>query len=308
MIRRHLLISREGKFYLKPVKSLDPEEISVISNPLRLKILHELAKKPTYPIQLAEKFGVHEQKIYYHIRKLLAKNLIELVRKEERRGGVAKYYKISSPVFSVEFEGEEREITKLVDHSFNEFLNPFISNGVLNAIIVVGSPDPHGEYKSRGSDGFCAIDLGILLGNLAKIRAFPIYKLDTELTEREAKENLILIGGPKTNTITAELNDKLPIRFELGGWDIYSTLSGKRYSERGHGLVVKMDNPFNQNSKVLVLAGRRFPGTRASVLALVNHLDEISKGNKYARNVNARVVWGYDRRGNGIIDSVEIIE
>lgn len=307
MVKKYLLTHQKGKFYVKPVESLDPEKVKVISHPLRFKILRELAKKPTYPAQLANKFGVHEQKIYYHIRKLLEQNLINLAKKKEKRGGIAKYYQVSSPAFSVEFGDEKRQITRLTNQKYSKFLEPFISNGTLNSFIVVGSPDPHGEYKSRGADGFCAIDLGILLGNLAKIRSFPVYKLDTELKEREKQENMIMIGGPKTNALTAEINDQLPIKFERG-WNILSNLSGKKYSELGYGIVVKKRNPFNPKKKILVLAGKRFSGTRASILALVNHLEEICKGNKYDKKVNAKVVWGYDKRGDGTIDSVEIVE
>lgn len=308
MTKRYILTNKKNKFYLKKTSLLDERKISVLSNPLRLKILREISKKPKYPAQIAEKLELHEQKIYYHIKKLLEKGIIEINKKKEVRGGIAKYYKPTRSAFTLDLGGKEREITKLTEKSYNDFLEPFISNGNLNSYLIVGSPDPHGKYKSRGTDGFCAIDLGILLGSFTKIHSFPVYKLDTELKEKEKGKNLIIIGGPKTNKIMDEVNDELPIRFERNSWDIVSDLSQKKYSEQGHGIIVKKENPFNSKNKILIIAGKRFTGTKASILALVNNLEELSKGNKYNKKVNAKVVWGYDKKGDGSIDSVEILE
>src|SRR3989344_2403073 len=36
----------------------------------------------------------------------------------------------------------------------SEFLEPFISNGQLDSLIIVGSPDPHGPDKARSRDGY----------------------------------------------------------------------------------------------------------------------------------------------------------
>ena len=58
-------------------------EVSLFSE-VETKILSALAKKASYPKELAKKLNMHEQKMYYHIRKLEKNNLIKVIRKEER--------------------------------------------------------------------------------------------------------------------------------------------------------------------------------------------------------------------------------
>ena len=78
-----------GKSYPALV-SMNTEIIEAVGNPLRLKILRELNEQPMYPIEIAKKFGMIEQKIYYHIKILKAAKLIEEVEERQMRGGKAK--------------------------------------------------------------------------------------------------------------------------------------------------------------------------------------------------------------------------
>lgn len=85
----------------------NPGSLSILSNKLTLRILEELGKEPSCPMDVARRLKEHEQKIYYHIRKLEKLGLIKLDRVEERVGAVAKIYSpVSSVISSKLFKGD----------------------------------------------------------------------------------------------------------------------------------------------------------------------------------------------------------
>ena len=177
--------------------------------------------------------------------------------------------------------------------------------GHLNAKIVLGSPDAHGKYRARGSE-LCVAELAMLLGNYASA-SYPLYFLDTELREKEKKGNLIVVGGPKVNTLLMEVNSHLPIRFDEHSFAIKSILSGKSYEENVAMLQI-VENPFNRARKMLVVAGTTHLTTRVAILALIKEREKISKPNTSDSRVWAKVVQGFDEDGDGIADAVEVLE
>lgn len=284
-----LVEEKGGRLY-----SLQSKEIDFGYSKLAVKILHLLAKKPSYPKEIALQLKEHEQKIYYHVRKLERLGLVKIVRKEERGGSVAKFYSLAKPSFCMRFSELQpsSRITKT-----NPWLEPFVVDGKLNAKIIVGSPDPHGPEKARSRDAYYAIDLGLFLGTFIT-ESKPVVCLDTELANM--KNNLIIIGGPVVNRVTNIINKSLPVRFDDKKY-IFSSLSKKTYRSDDCGIIVKAKNPFDADKKILVIAGRRYSGTRAAILSLIESFDGICKKN-YA------VVEGVDSDYDGIIDGVRMLE
>lgn len=283
--------SRKGKIYSLSTKEMQ----SIRLSPLASRILNAIAKKPSYPKEIAKKMGLHEQKIYYHIRNLEKSGMIKIVKKEERGGALAKIYELTKPSFFIKFE--EFSSAKKINIPENDFLMPFISSGKINAKIVVGSPDPHGPERARSRDASYAIDFGIFLGTFSSAPS-PAMAMDTEIYD--LKQNLIVIGGPVINRISKMANDKMPIKFDQKK-NIYSSLTKKTYRQDDCGLIVKTKNPFSKEHSILYIAGKRYSGTRAAILAFVKNFDEIS-------NKNSHVVEGIDEDGDGIVDSVRILE
>lgn len=298
--------SKEGQQAFKTL-IIKPKHLKVLTNELAIKILNQLSKQPSCVMDIARKLKEHEQKIYYHIRKLEKAGIIKLVRKEERVGAIAKIYSVSHPFISVKlFDGTPLKDVKTRAKEI-EFLKPFVEDGKLNAIIVVGSPDPHGRYGAQASDGSAAIDLGLFFGSFIT-KAKPNYKLDTEIRRKDLKKNLILVGGPKANIIIDKINHKLPIYFDVKHeFAIVSTFTKTIYTDDNVGIVIKMKSPFTKNKKILILSGKRFKGTRAAILALIKYIRKIEDGNKFNGGV-ARVVRGIDRDSDGKIDDVEFLE
>lgn len=286
---------------------VEPKKLNVFNSKLVLKILRELAKKPCCAMDIARKLKEHEQKIYYHLRRLESVGIIDLIRREERAGALAKIYSISHPYISVKiFDGEYLTEVRTKAKEL-EFLRPFINNGKLDAIIIVGSPDPHGKYGAQASDGSVAIDLGLFLGTFLK-ESYLNYRLDTEIRRADLKNNLILIGGPKANMLIDKINLKLPIYFDTRHeFNIVSTITKRVYTSDDVGILVKMENPFAKGKKILVLSGKRFKGTRAAIVALIKYIRRLGSGNKFNDGI-ARVVRGIDKDSDGRIDDVKFLE
>ena len=73
-----------------------------------------------------------------------------------------------------------------------------------------------------------------------------------------------------------------------------------------HVLIAKINNPYNKDKKILVLAGVRSIGTKAAVIALTNFGNKIF--DKYMNDDElALVVQGFDMNSDGKIDHVDIV-
>jgi DNA-binding PadR family transcriptional regulator len=310
-----LVEQKGGKTFVSDTAIIEPSKLKAALSPLAWKILKIISEKPSYPKEISNKLKVHEQKIYYHIRNLEKAGLIENIIEERKKGALARIYAITNNAFTVLLKplAESQKVFHM-RKEHKSFLEPFVSEGKFNALIVLGSPEPHGMSRSRAKDGLFATDLGLFFGAFLNYIPEVSTKMDTEVREEDLKNNLILIGGPGVNVITSKVNSKLPIRFEkikehenfYSG--IHSEISGKAYSEEGCGLIVKAKNPFDKNKDILVIAGRRISGTRAAILAFLKNFDEICKGNSNDPNVFAKVVEGIDKNSDGVVDSVEFLE
>ena len=301
-----IIDKQKNEVYSLPAKEISAEHAKSVSSGLAHNILNLLAKEAMYPIDIAKALKVHEQKIYYHIRNLEKAGIIKVVKKETKQGATANFFALTEPAFVIKFKNFETTSKIAQIRNESEFLEPFIKNGQLDALIIVGSPDPHGQDKARSRDGYYGIDLALFIGTF--LNYVPVFnvKLDTEVRETDLENNLILIGGPITNKITEKVNQKLPIRFENG--NIKSTISNEVYPQDECGLIVKTKSPFNKDKYVLVVAGKRFSGTRAAIIAFLKNFKKVTNGNIHNPSIKANVIEGIDLDSDGIIDDIEFRE
>jgi DNA-binding transcriptional ArsR family regulator len=305
-----MFVVSEQKQGLKslPAKDIGIDGTKAISSPLAAKILKCITDKAKYPAQIAKELKVHEQKVYYHIRNLEKAGIITVEKEENKQGAVARYYKIAEPAFVYRLkEFEQTHKISNMEGPAKSFLEPFIIDGRLNATIIVGSPDPHGPDKARSRDGYYGMDLALFLGTFLNYVPASNVKLDTETREEDLQNNLILIGGPVVNKVTERFNKDLPVNFNEER-NIVSTISKQVYPSDDTGIIVKVKNKFNPEKSILVVAGKRYSGTRASIIAFLKYFNEILTGNVYKRNVIAKVVEGIDLDSDGIIDDIEFRE
>ncbi|MCD6496221.1 MAG: ArsR family transcriptional regulator [Candidatus Aenigmarchaeota archaeon] len=308
-MQHYFILRTDSKSEIAPlVLFREPSKLKVLTSKLGWKIFAMLSE-PRCPIDIAKELGVHEQKVYYYVKKLRESGLIEELKTEQRHGTLARFYQSSGEAFGILSDSVKFRKLNIKSPQKSMLLRPFIENGVMNATVIVGSPDPHGPYKARASDASCAIDLAFFLGAYTTGENPPNYKLDTEVREDTLKGNMVLIGGPTANMITMKHNKQFPIYIDMEHEkNIISTLSKKTYTTDETGIVSIIENPENPGKMILLLAGKRFAGTRAAVLAVVTKFEEFLKGNKFGQSVKSRVVKGYDMDGDGIIDTAEFLE
>jgi DNA-binding transcriptional ArsR family regulator len=319
---KKLLLHEEDK--IQKVKEIaiasDPQKLKMILNRLSWKIMIMLSEKEMYPLEIARKLGIHEQKVYYHIRKLAKAGAITIAKEEEKKGAIAKYYKPVSSAFGIELPKEYKPIRKLslvgMDEQLQKFFKEFTSaDGTFEGKIVVGSPTPHGPFKTSARDGHYAAYLTFFLGQFTKMPDEFAIKLDVDVkAEKEEKNNLILVGGPGTNVLTQEVNEKLPIRFNmqpsqegflLGG--LISKKTAHIYTTDTAGLIAKIVNPWDKTKSIIVIAGNKAVGTKACVLALANYWKKTLK-NYHGEDTFATVIQGFDLDSDGKVDSIEVLE
>jgi len=287
----------------------------ILANPIAWSIMELLSKGPTYPAQIAKELKIYEQSAYYYIRKLVSIGAIEEVGQNFVRGGTARLYQASSPSFGIELDWGETKLatTSAITKNRNvlKFFEGYINGSSFKGSIVVGAPAPHGPYKSSARDGHYAVHLAFFLGSITN--AIPsnfIVKLDVDAKAEKmlTGNNLISIGGPGTNIVTAEFNKYLPIQFdEKNFWSgLVEKSSGTRYSLENNGLIAKIKNPYDPNSNIIIVAGLRSAGTKSAVIALTNYSEEILK--KYNGDDDwGLVVQGFDMNSDGKIDHVDIV-
>jgi DNA-binding transcriptional ArsR family regulator len=321
-MNKKLLLQEENK--TPKVKEIavieDPQKLKMILDRLSWKILVLLSEKEMYPLEIAKKLGVHEQKVYYHIRKLARAGAITVVREEEKKGAIAKYYRVVSPAFGIELPQGYKTIQRLsligLDEQIRKFFKEFIGkDSTFEGKIVVGSPTPHGPFKTSARDGHYASHLTFFLGQFAKMPEEFAIKLDVDVkAEKEEKNNLILVGGPGTNLLTQELNAYLPIRFNMQPSEqgfLFSGLVSRKtsnvYTADAVGLIAKIVNPWDNTKRIIVLAGNKAVGTKACVLALTSFWKKTLKGYD-GEEMFAKVIQGFDLDGDGKVDSIEVLE
>jgi DNA-binding transcriptional ArsR family regulator len=317
-----VVIEKNGsrlKLNARLVDSIEP--LKPLMNGKAWMIFRELVKRESYPAEIAKKLGLGQQEAYYYINKLKAAGLAKVVKKEERQGGLAKFYAASDNCFALVpaldeigrkeafsvITGEEKSIGK----NIQAFFEPFISRGELNAKIVVGAPDLHGEFRARARDAHLAVELAGFLGTLSKKSRVPLVCLDTMArTLKEENSNLIVIGGPITNSLSRQVNPHLSVSFKQKNaqWVIESGNSGKEFTEDNIGIVEKIRHPFFESRSILFIAGKRNAGTRAAILSIIQNTEEIAKSSRFSEKRTAHVVEGLDLDSDGEIDAAELRE
>jgi hypothetical protein len=322
-MNKKLLTKKEDNWFIKDIKLFeDPRKIKVIQNKLRWTILQKIAKEPRFAADIARELEIHEQKIYYHIRKLVSSGLVKVAFEKEVRGATAKCYTTTEQAFGLELSPEEIG-TKLLGTlqtptTVMNFFNEFNQNGKFDGLIVVGSPEAHGPHKTWARDGHYGIYIGMFIGSFLAPPSDLYVKLDVKIrAEKKLGENLLLVGGPAVNLVTQDINQKLakPI-FDnhikgiapdaMFGRGITSKKKGQYYAKNNVGAIFKVPNPYNNKKSVIAFAGQGRRGTKAAILALTNDTEKLLKG--YENGSFRRVVEGFDLNGDGTIDSVEILE
>lgn len=314
---------KKEKLLLDPDQNTEVKRVIAESDPAKFfpaasgvghNILRFLAKGPSYPSLIARELRLYHQVVYYHVKRLEAAGLIERVSTRTVRGGKAQLYALASGGYAVEFEvkSERLGLSTTLGRSerLGRFLKEFITDdGQFDGWIVVGSPEAHGPNRTQGRDGHYAIQLGFALGQFVRLpRTFPV-KLDVDLkAEKLQGSNLLVVGGPRTNLLSAELNQHMPVNFsEEGFFGAIVDAEGRRHVSEFDSVLTKIRNPWAPEKVCVVAAGLSGAATKAAVIGLTNMADHVLAGYSEEEGVFAVALHGLDLDGDGKVDSVEIL-
>lgn len=289
----------------------DPSRFYPAAAGLGHKILRLLAAGPNYSSSIARELKLYHQAVYYHMKRLEGAGLVRRVSQKTVRGGKAQLYALSADGYAVEFDvkGVEYGPPPGLPRSerLGRFLREFLVGGQLEGWIVVGSPEAHGPNRTQGRDGHYAIQLGFALGQFVGVpRTFPV-KLDVDLkTEKLQSSNLLVVGGPRTNVIAAELNSHMPVRFsEEAFFGAIVDTSGRKFLSEFDSVLTKIRNPWDHSKVCVVAAGLSGAATKAAVIGMTNMAEDVLAA--YDGGDFAEVLHGLDMDGDGKVDSVEIL-
>ncbi|MFQ5648063.1 MAG: ArsR/SmtB family transcription factor, partial [Candidatus Aenigmatarchaeota archaeon] len=142
MMQHQLIDSNGGKPISYDSLLVKPAKLSIFGSDLCLKIVQELVKEPCCAMDLARRLEQHEQKIYYHLRRLEDAGIVKQVRAERRYSMTAKIYGVVAPVVSTKLYDGGKPAQKGTGASpaVRKFFEPFIIDGRLNAKIIMGDP------------------------------------------------------------------------------------------------------------------------------------------------------------------------
>lgn len=290
----------------------NPKDFSALNSKLALKIVKSLAESPASAIDISRRLKIHEQKIYYHIRRLEKSGIIYVISNEKRHGMIAKIYSVVSPAIAAKLYDKGTEVKEMInlelDQRLLKFLSPFVSKNNLNATIVVGDTFSHGRFDKSSDEINYMIDTILFFGKFINGFSTSYCKLDVKVKVDELKNDLILIGNNKTNVVIEKINNKLKASFdEYGKESIISKISGETYTDPRIGLIIKTTNPFDERKKILLIGGIGRRGAQAASLALTKYSNILIESIKSFEDT-VKVVKGFDSDGDDIIDTIKILE
>ncbi len=285
-----LVWEERGRTYTASFKEVEKAFVKDVFRETAIRIL-ELIDKPKSLSEIAEELNITPQTALYHLRRLRKANAVTVEN--------GRFYRRISDAYGVILARKEAK-GKTAPRYLERFFHPFAKNGVWTSKIVVGAPDPHGYYLQRARDGHYATVLGMFIGRYFDVRGFPV-KVDTDVSYLWKEEDLVLIGGPVANTITFELVEERNVFFDVEKpW----MLKGRKvYTAENVGLIAKVNL---EDRWYLLLAGISALGTKASVMALTSHTEELLT--KYDEGEFYWIVEGLDKDGDGTIDTVRVLE
>jgi predicted transcriptional regulator len=306
-----LIKSEDQNYFVNSAKLIDKaEDLKVLSNDSAVALLRYISKQPSPEETIRKRMKLTKDGFSRAIKVLDKAGMISASTVQVKKGKSVKVYSAvsNSFVFEVNPESKKLDIKErgIKDHSTAKFYEKFIVDGKFNGLICVGSPDPHGEYRSIARDTHYALHLGMFLGQFVDLpKKLPVV-LDTDVISKNLfKENLIVVGGPVTNLITREINNYLPIKFQKEeGW----TLKDRNgvHSRDYEGVIEKIKSPFDKSKDIIVFGGVRHIGTLSTILAATQFHDTTFKSYNDEPSWYS-IVRGYDIDGDGEIDSVETV-
>lgn len=155
----------------------DLDQLKVVADPLRQRILVALCERERTTAQLAEAIDAAPSNLYYHVNRLRDAGLIELVRTQPKRGAVEKYYRAVAQRYEVapnllanfaEDTGFAEVVAGMIETALGEF-NTSMAAGLVrldadgqNALVarahIKGDPEEIAAMRERLEDALTPLE------------------------------------------------------------------------------------------------------------------------------------------------------
>ena len=283
----HYLVKKDE---FLPAKEINQKGLEALQDNQRRKILNLLSEKEMTVSDMEEQLNIGKQTLYYNLEKLQNGNLID------SKGSKPKYFSSDLAAYYFKPENVEPEENPVMLENIPDILEGFVKNKRIACKIVVGAPFPHGEYDRRHRTSYKAGEIAAILGNYGQ-RSKKLIFTDTELDNNPNLNQgpIISVAGPRVNSLSAELNDKMSVKFDPAkGLDSIITPNNS-YGGSEYGFVVR---EMIKGRLTMMVAGISGIGTSAAIEALSSRASEL--GEKGA------IVKGYGTKHS--IEEVQIIE
>ncbi|MDO4535615.1 MAG: helix-turn-helix domain-containing protein [Clostridium perfringens] len=125
------------------IKLTTIDEIKTYSDPYRLKIITFLKnnREEATVKQIADFFEEVPSKVHYHIKKLERVGIVKLVRTEEIKGIVAKYYSLTAENFKIETQNIRSTTKEIYNSQISMVINDYYEKSKEKAIKSIEKSD-----------------------------------------------------------------------------------------------------------------------------------------------------------------------
>ncbi len=133
------------------VKLTTIEQIKAYSDPYRLKIITYLRNRNEEATvkQIADYLGELPAKVHYHMKKLEKAGIVEIIRTQEIKGIIAKYYYLTAEIFEIIGEDIQEEAKQVYKSQVLNLVNDYYEKSKEKSIeALVERIDKGEEHKS----------------------------------------------------------------------------------------------------------------------------------------------------------------
>lgn len=112
---------------------IDPAVAKALSHPLRSHILVTLGHRVASPNEIARELGLAARDLDYHVKVLVEVGMIQLVRREKRRGVKEHFYELSSQLLHMD-DPEWEDVPEAIRGSFAASLLKVVMDEAMEAL------------------------------------------------------------------------------------------------------------------------------------------------------------------------------
>lgn len=145
------LVKKGGNILKSRVKLTTIEQIKAYSDPYRLKMITYLRNRNEEATvkQIADYLGELPAKVHYHMKKLEKAGIVEIIRTQEIKGIIAKYYYLTAEIFEIIGEEIQEEAKQVYKSQVLNLVNDYYEKSKEKSIeALVERIDKGEEHKS----------------------------------------------------------------------------------------------------------------------------------------------------------------